>query len=296
MEVTEGTIPTEQLKEPEVEKEEMEQLLEKGIEIITQRIGSRDAAIYTMQEFLKRGDYSLITRTQNLRDTYISKHFHSRLQVYLGENQIQLDDMIKEIDYKKEKKEIPNAASKMRLVMDVMGSKYGEKVALDTVAAYLQTGHVNHLTKEYGIRRTIGESNLREQINRYLQRENISAEEFLSDISANRTPEQCFEDACAITYNKYQTLYENKESQINGQQWLSYAIGNYVQNGEVNGFTRDFNARFHLQNHVSPENAKQAMAQKLGVDISDFHPNYGSLGSLCSQYSQVIAEEAFVRN
>lgn len=294
--LTERVEPTEQLKDAQVEKEKMERLLEKGIDIISQRVGSRDVAIYTMREFLNRGDYSLITRTGDLRDTYIQEHFHSRLQIYLGENQIQLDDMLTEIDAKKEKKDIPNAASKMRLVMDVMGSKYGEKVALDTVAAYLQTGNVNHLTKEYGIRKSIGESNLRKQINRYLQSQNLSAEEFLSDISANRTPEQYFEDACAITYNKYQTLYENGESEINGQQWLNYAIGSYVQSGEANGFTRDFNARFHIQSHVTPENAKQAIAQKLGANVSDLNPSYGSLVTLCKEYTKAIADESFIRN
>lgn len=288
--------PTEQLNDEQVEKEEMERLLEKGIDIIAQQVGSRDAAIYTMREFLNRGDYSLITRTEHLRDMYIQEQFHSRLQIYLGENQMQLDDMLAEIDSKKDKKDIPNAASKMRLIMDVMGSKYGEKVALDTVAAYLQTGNINHLTKEYGIRKTIGESNLREQINHYLQSQNLSAEEFLSDISANRTPEQYFEDACAITYNKYQTLYENGESEINGQQWLNYAIGSYVQSGESNGFTRDYNARFHMQRHVTPETAKQAIAQKLGANVDDLNPSYGSLGVLCNQYAQEIANESFVRN
>ena len=108
------------------------------------------------------------------------------------------------------------------------------------------------------------ENRMRDQINLYINSQNLSAEEFLNDISANRTPEQYFEDACAITYSKYQTLYENKESEISGEQWLNYAVGSYVQSGEANGFTRDFNARFHIQSHVTPENAKQAIAQKIG--------------------------------
>ena len=46
----------------------------------------------------------------------------------------------------------------MRLVMDIMGSKYGEDVALATVTEYLKTGNPQYLTKEYGIRTAIGKS------------------------------------------------------------------------------------------------------------------------------------------
>ena len=97
-------------------------------------------------------------------------------------------------------------------------------------------------------------------------------------------------------YNLWKMTDENGESEINGQQWLNYAIGSYVQSGEANGFTRDFNARFHIQSHVTPENAKQAIAQKLGANVSDLNPSYGSLVTLCKEYAKAIADESFIRN
>lgn len=87
-----------------------------------------------------------------------------------------------------------------------------------------------------------------------------------------------------------------RKVKISGEQWLNYAVGSYVQSGEPNGFTRDFNARFHIQSHVTPENAKQAIAQKLGANVSDLNPSYGSLVTLCKEYAKAIADESFIRN
>ena len=184
----------------------------------------------------------------------------------------------------------------MRLVMDIMESKYGEGTALATVTQYLETGNPNCLTKDYGLRRAIGQSDVRDQINRYLKDQNISASKFLSDLSDNRSPEEYFEDACIITYTKYQSLYENGTSQINGEKWLSYAIGSYIQSGDANGFTRDYNSRFHIQNHVTPQVAKQAIVQKLGADIQKMNPSYGSFVTLCNEYAKSVGEESFIKN
>lgn len=280
----------------EQEQIDLSELLQKGIDIMTQRLGSKEKAIYTIQTYLDTGNHNLITRTDDLRTIYQTSHFRNRLQDYLNEHQLPLEQYVFEIEEKQEKPHVENAAKKMRLVMDIMGSKYGEDVALATVTEYLKTGNPQYLTKEYGIRTAIGKSDVRDQINLYINSQNLSAEEFLNDISANRTPEQYFEDACAITYSKYQTLYENKESEISGEQWLNYAVGSYVQSGEANGFTRDFNARFHIQSHVTPENAKQAIAQKLEANVSDLNPSYGSLVTLCKEYAKAIADESFIRN
>lgn len=272
------------------------ELLEKGIAVMTQKLGSKEGAIYTLQTYLETGNDKLITRTDDLRTIYQTSNFCNQLRTFLTENKITLEQYATDIENNKNKNHVTDAAKKMRLVMDIMGSKYGEGTALATVAKYLETGNPNYLTKDYGLRKAIGQSDVRDQINRYLKDQNVSPEIFLSQLSANRSPEEYFEDACTITYTKYQSLYENGTSQISGEKWLSYAIGSYMQSGDPNGFTRDYNARFHVQNHVTPQNAKQAITQKLGTDIQKLNPSYGSFVTLCNEYAKTIAEESFIRN
>ena len=70
---------------------------------MTEKLGSKESAIYTLQIYLETGNDKLITRTNDLRTTYQTANFCNELRKFLSENNMSLTEYAVEIEKTKKK-------------------------------------------------------------------------------------------------------------------------------------------------------------------------------------------------
>ena len=286
----EGFMLEENYNQEEHDKETVE-LLRRGMLILTERYESSDAAFQQLNGYVQSGDLQLITSQKGLRDLYQATHFDKRVRSYLLKNHIELKDVINSFNIYR-KKEITNVASHLRHAFDVLEKKKGYANAYHNICGYLTEGDPAYITRDYGLRQKIGESTLRDKINRYIETNGLTVDEFVASLTGGvKKAEDYLEDACRYTRGKYDSAHEKGDIKTTGLDWTTSALVALIQNFDYEGFTRDNDSRKNLIALVTRQKATEIVARELGITPSELSQmDYYELRDKCKMYVRSVTE------
>lgn len=198
--------------------------------------------------------------------------------------------------YGKKKKETDTSeidceGIKLRVLIDVMKNKYGEDVAINQISKYIDSGREALISRDYGLRFSIGNDDFRNKIIDKVNSEGTDIRTFITDTSKKKkSKEEYLMDACYLTYLKYEDLYRSGENDKDGLSWASGALGSLIRKNQYNGFTRDTGCRENLLNNVTPDDALSILSKKLGISVEELSiMDRSQFRSACDSFISKVA-------
>ena len=266
-------------------------LLRSSMETLTEHYESSDKAKYYLSNYIKTGDLEFITTYKNLRHVFLKKHLDRRVKEYLIRNKTDINSLLDSFNIYK-KKEITDLASHVRFSFEVLRRKRDYETAYYNTCQYLLTNDCTYLTRDYGIRRIISESSLRDRVLAYIKKEGISVEKFVSSITgAKKSKENYLEDACRYTRTKYDQAYQDGKIKRDGVDWSVYALIGLIKNYDYTGFTRDNNSRKDLMSMTSRKDIVSIVSKNLGITPFELeNATQEELIGICTKYIKKVTE------
>ena len=266
-------------------------LLKASMKTLTDHYESSDKAAYVLSTYIKTGNVQIITSTGNLRSLFIKRHFDLRVREYLNRKHQDIDSLISSFNIYK-KKDITKVASHLRFSFDVLYKKVGYENAFFNTCQYLRTDDSSYLTRDYGIRKRISESNLRDKLLTYMSKNKLSVETFVSSITGlEKKKEDYLEDACRYTRAKYDKAYQDGMIKNDGLDWCMYALIGLLKNYDYSGFTRDNDCRKNLVAMITQKDAIEIVSKTLGITRMELeNATNEELKHKCIQYIRKTTE------
>ena len=293
-------------KEPEVKQlsgKELDELLDKIVEVMTEKFNDREAAINNVKRYLETGNSSFITRTENLRETVTKSNFREQLNQTLAIRRTSLFGYYmdsKAASNKQPEPVIPEqiSATLVEIIQTLLQRFQKMSSAVLNAKRYLQTGDPTALTRMNGLRERIVKSGFRGQILEYIRENNMDIDNFVDYIAQVKVvlpePEEVIKEEPKIqeeeviqdepedvdksaflgiaiqeTYRKYEEEFTVGNIDRNGESFVKSALLKVINTGDYTGFTRKNNARKNLQENLSPEQILNIVKYEAGIDIED---------------------------
>ena len=269
---------TERMKANELRRQKETAMLNmtfiNAVDIMTERLKNRDKAISALEEYLRTGRATILTRQNNLRKDICNSDFRERLNEYLINNNIDYFSyassvLPKEKVVEVEKEDSLNLDVSLLIeLVSVMENKYGMQVTLYNISEYLKTGAADKITRTNGLRERVCKSSFRNDLNRMLREKGISLEECINLVKnqKGKTNEDYLNDAILATYAKYDKLYKEGQSKCTGLDFIGGSLRKLILHNKYDGFTRENGVRQALKENVSREEAISIMRDKLNIN------------------------------
>ncbi len=270
-------------------KEEINQvrsLLLQALHTMANKYG-KDAATIYIREYIRRGDPTFLTRDHGLRDLLTNVNFRDTILSLLAEQKISLKKYMASIEEvkKPEEKDIPqNKEEKENIpdselekttlkIMSIMGRQHNLISAINSLKLYLETNEPTYLTRNYGLRETITQSDFREKMLTQLNKEGCSFNDYASRLVNQRKLEsyqkEALEKAVSETYKAKQELFEAGALPSSGEEFIKFSLKRFLITGEYNSFTRKNGAREEAIAFLTPQDAIAIMRTELKFPIKE---------------------------
>ncbi len=292
------------LRDPSPKKltqEEVKQVrtfLLQALRTMTNKYG-RTIAVQNIREYIRRNDPSFLTRENGLRDLLTSVNFRDSILRLLAEEKVSLRKYIESIDptvkeVEKETEEEPASLvleeeketveeeptplvlqekedtslekTTMRII-SIMERNYNLISAVNALKLYIETAKANYLTRDYGLREEIVQSDFRNQLLTQLEQKGLSFNDYASNLINQGKMEfyqkEALEKAVIETYLSKEEGFQQGLSSVSGEEFIKLSLARFLTSGQYNSFTRRNDARKDVISFLSSQQAIDLMRKEL---------------------------------